>query len=75
MANYKTLEALLTIWNELPDLVGAGWPTLEARLCAYLEQFESAEDEEARAQVSRYIQRLLEAEAPQMLARLDEVVE
>ncbi len=75
MVNYKTLEALLTIWNELPDLVGAGWPTLEARLCAYLEQFEAADDEEARARVSRYIQRLLEAEVPQVLARLDEVVE
>ena len=26
MIDYKTIAALLTIWDELPVLVGAGWP-------------------------------------------------
>ncbi len=75
MADHEVIGALVVIWKELPDLVGASWVNLEPRLQALLRAFEDAPDEEARARASVQIQNLLEEAAPAALDRLDEVIE
>lgn len=74
MTEQTTAKALISIWDELPALVGDTWSELEPGLERLLREFHAAEDEETRAEVSVRIQFLLELEAPDALHRLDDAI-
>lgn len=71
MYGLDTIEILLAIWSELPDLIGDAWVNLEPILRELLEQWLSSGDDEDRADALIRLESVLEESAPAILQRLD----
>ncbi len=70
MSDTRLLQALESIWEDLPALCGDRWPWLQQRLAELLEAYARASDDEERARISLEIQDEIERVSTEAAIRL-----
>ena len=68
------VEVLTELWSELPRWAGHGWGDLEPGLEALLTRYARAADRAERARIIVEMEDLLNEQAPDALAKIDDMV-
>jgi hypothetical protein len=69
------IELILRLWNDLPFVVGDGWPAVKPILAVLLGDYKDAPDDEARHRAVMALEDWLAVEAPDLLDYLEAKME